>query len=268
MNVAYTGDWADGAPHGDGTAEWHPVRSGAVIAAEKKKAAEGGAPLSPPVPQQRYSGQWVGGAPEGEGCFSWKDGSSYKGQWKGGERHGEGAWIPQPSNDTPKRPPPMSEDRIIAIVDLYGESFRPPQYLQPGYVGQWEEGCGMHGQGKWIGTNLWSYEGQWVGGQPHGVGKVRDAEGGLHHGKMKGADGTNAGAREGMEVGDSKWSEGKRMPDSHLFAESEHALQRAKDAVRATAGLGVMLSAKSTEALPVPPPAAPAAAKAGAKKKK
>ena len=129
MNVAYTGDWADGAPHGDGTAEWHPVRSGAVMAAEKKKAAEGGAPISPPVPQQSYSGQWVGGAPEGEGCFSWKDGSSYKGQWKGGERHGEGAWIPQPSNDTPKRPPPMSEDRIIAIVDLYGESFRPPQYL-------------------------------------------------------------------------------------------------------------------------------------------
>eukprot|EP00951_Prasinocladus_malaysianus_P015328 scaffold117480_cov34-Prasinocladus_malaysianus.AAC.1 len=78
----FTGNWADGLPHGLGEHVWY----GSSLVPMRSNHAQF-------LMHNRYVGQLVQGRREGEGTFYYSTGARYEGRWVNNKKHGEGVFV-------------------------------------------------------------------------------------------------------------------------------------------------------------------------------
>ena len=103
----------------------------------------------------RYTGSWVRGGMEGKGIFTCMDGRTYNGEFKNSKRHGFGTQM-------------YLQEGEDGDADAYYFGGRGSLYKIREYVGQWEDGI-RNGSGKITYVTYDTIEGNFKGGQPHGV---------------------------------------------------------------------------------------------------
>ncbi|XP_058107827.1 phosphatidylinositol 4-phosphate 5-kinase 6-like isoform X2 [Magnolia sinica] len=191
----YTGEWADGVPHGAGKYIW---TDGCM-----------------------YEGEWSHGNITGRGKFSWPSGATYEGQFRSGFMHGLGAYTGS-MGDTYCGSWAMNSKhgegrKCYANGDCYEGEWRCGSQDGRGkyvwlngnvYDGEWKNGR-MCGDGSMLWTNGNRYVGSWEDGLPKGEGRFSWASGSFYMGNWSKdpneQNGTYYPAGGAADVGNLDW---------------------------------------------------------------
>lgn len=211
--ASYTGDMANGIPHGTGTLKLPAREQQAVSAApekadtQKKEAAidlrtflsqwnydrrEGAAAAI-----EEYTGEWQRGVPVRKGIFIWSDGDRYSGGFAGRKKQGygtyryvhgtryQGQWADDRAN---------GEGMIVwTNGDRYTGGWKNDRREGKGtyiwnsgikYTGQWKDDA-MEGHGKISWTDGNSYDGEWKSNMRHGKGVYVWRNGDTYRGEFR-----------------------------------------------------------------------------------
>jgi len=118
----------------------------------------------------RYAGQWLKGKPHGHGQCTYAElDVVYTGMWENGQKHGLGELVHSKTGFTIKGH--FKEDRLEGAGT---RSYTSGKSLS----GIWSENQLV--TGKLLNTDGTTYEGDWVGGRPHGEG-VKTISGGKRY---------------------------------------------------------------------------------------
>ncbi|KAK9123287.1 hypothetical protein Sjap_012889 [Stephania japonica] len=164
----YTGQCADGAPHGVGKYMWV---DGCVYLGEWRRGAIMGRGKLCWPGGACYEGDFKNGCMDGKGCYIGANGDIYRGSWMVNLKHGQGA-------------------KQFVVGDCYEGEWR--RGVQEGhgryqwkngnrYVGQWRNGA-ISGNGVLIWANGNCYDGGWEDGVPKGNGTFKWADGSCYVG--------------------------------------------------------------------------------------
>ncbi|GET90458.1 hypothetical protein, conserved [Leishmania tarentolae] len=156
LDGTYTGQWARGLPHGQGTWQWS---DGSCYSGTVAQYVPSGAGTMTKAPSVQYTGDLQDGQAEGKGVWEDKSrGLKYEGQWLAGEPHGWGVAMLLTAASSSSRQASMPTHSVSSRV----------------YEGSWTNGK-PSGQGReYINEDRHRvvYEGSYVDGYREGEGTI------------------------------------------------------------------------------------------------